>query len=54
MEFTGRVSISYAMAFCYLISLLPVFLPWRYFDEEIDGINMEQILLAVMFLLFWR
>lgn len=29
----------FIMAFCYVISLLPVFLPWCYFDKEMDGIN---------------
>ncbi len=29
----------YILAFCYLMSLLPIFLPWCYFDEEIDGIK---------------
>lgn len=27
------------LAFFYCISLLPVFLPWCYFDKEIDGIK---------------
>ncbi len=29
----------YIMAFCYIMSLLPIFLSWCYFDEEIDGIK---------------
>lgn len=29
----------YIEAFCYLISLVPLFLPWCYFDKEIDGIK---------------
>lgn len=40
----------YILAFCYLMSLLPVFLPWCYFDEEVDGIKYGTDLLnhAVM------
>lgn len=29
----------YVLAFCYFISLLPLFLPWCYFDKETDGIK---------------
>ncbi len=29
----------YAFVFCYFISLLPLFLPWCYFDKEADGIK---------------
>ena len=34
-----KIKKKYILAFCYLMSLLPTFLPWCYFDEEIDGIK---------------
>ena len=34
-----KIKKKYILAFCYLMSLLPIFLPWCYFDEEIDGIK---------------
>ena len=34
-----KIKQKYILAFCYLMSLLPIFLPWCYFDEEIDGIK---------------
>ncbi len=56
MKLIDKVKKRCLMVFCYLISLLPVFLPWCYFDEGIDGIkygtdivhgNVFMILVAV-------
>lgn len=39
MMFINKEKKIYIVAFCYIMSLLPIFLPWCYFDEEIDGIK---------------
>ena len=35
MMFMNKEKKIYIVAFCYIMSLLPIFLQWRYFDEEI-------------------
>lgn len=39
MIFINKAKKKYIAAFCYIMSLLPIFLPWCYFDKEIDGIK---------------
>ena len=39
MMLIDKAKKKYIAAFCYIMSLLPIFLPWCYFDKEIDGIK---------------
>lgn len=37
--FIEKIKKRYFLAICYIVSLLPIFLPWCYFDERVDGIK---------------
>lgn len=39
MIFKNKIKKRYIEAICYIMSLLPIFLPWCYFEEEMDGIK---------------
>ncbi|MEY8391068.1 hypothetical protein D3Z36_01815 [Lachnospiraceae bacterium] len=39
MTFFNKIEKRYFAAFCYMLSLSPVLLPWCYFDKDMDGIK---------------